>query len=310
MTPCSLKKSVTKWQMFLVPWVIVFLIILLQFLSTMQISEPLRTTAFISIATFLEVNGRLDLASEFLELIGAQGTAIDLDLQKWNADLIKQSGIRHFLEGRFSMAVDRFEKIDKTAHQDYFLWIYEGMAYQKKGEYEKSLQSIEKAIELRPDNQDAYIVRGHIRFQNNDIAAAESDYQNAIQRAPRLGVVYVDIGEAYRVAGDLERARIYYARAMAVDPWDAYSRLRAGEMLLYIDHDLPGARKLIRDASTMMPHWSQLLELDFKLQRADRSFSSPFLSLTPGNPKNWVHGNMLPCKIYYDFQQENWRGIS
>ena len=59
----------------------------------------------------------------------------------------------------------------------------------EKGTYKKAISDYKKAIELNPENFDAYINRGHIYFSRGKYKKAVSDYNKAIELNPEVADV-------------------------------------------------------------------------------------------------------------------------
>ncbi|MGB9618682.1 MAG: tetratricopeptide repeat protein, partial [Desulfomonilaceae bacterium] len=66
---------------------------------------------------------------------------------------------------------------------------YRAIAYSKKGEYDKSIEDLKKAVQLNPDYPDAYGLMGLVYEIKKDYASALKVYKEALAREKRPAVV-------------------------------------------------------------------------------------------------------------------------
>ena len=68
------------------------------------------------------------------------------------------------------------------------------------GQYLAAISDYDKAIQLEPDDAEAYYNRGHCEGRVGTILAAISDYDKAIQLEPDLAEAYNNRGAAKRTS--------------------------------------------------------------------------------------------------------------
>jgi len=97
-------------------------------------------------------------------------------------------------------------------------YIDRGIAYAKKGEFNKAVPDFNKAIEIDPNSAPAYNNRGLAYRRKDDLKKALSDYAKAIQIDPRYAEAYNNRGYALCHDEEYDRAFADFAKAVAIDP--------------------------------------------------------------------------------------------
>lgn len=111
----------------------------------------------------------------------------------------------------------------KTA-KDYVL---EGTAQSLRGEYERAIQTLSKALELDPDNATAYMHRGIALLESGQPDPAIEDFSASLQREQNA-FCYYNRALAWLAKHDFERALRDLDEAVRLSPQDAESyNLRA-----------------------------------------------------------------------------------
>ena len=82
-----------------------------------------------------------------------------------------------------------------------------GTAYSAKREYEFATADCSRAIELKPNDADAYFGRGLSHSGNKDFNSAVADYSQAILLNPDTAEAYANRGEAWLHLRDWEKAK-------------------------------------------------------------------------------------------------------
>ncbi len=108
---------------------------------------------------------------------------------------------------------------DAEVHYSY------GIAYLKKGDYNRAIIEYTKTIELKPDYAGAYRNRGRSYYHKGDYASAIKDYTKAIELKPDSAIVYRNRGIAYYRKGDYASAIADLTQAIELKPdyTDAYN---------------------------------------------------------------------------------------
>ena len=101
-----------------------------------------------------------------------------------------------------------------------------GVAYTRKGAYDRAIQDHTEAIRLSPKDAEAYYSRGNAYREKalQDHDQAMQDYEQAVRLDPNDADTYYLRGNAYLHKGEYDRAIQAFTRAIRIDPdhADAY----------------------------------------------------------------------------------------
>ena len=86
-------------------------------------------------------------------------------------------GLRLIGQHRYDEAITAFSTAIEIIPQDYQAYNYRGVAWALKGNYDRALADYNKALEIRPRYAEAYNNRGFARTQIGDLHNALNDYQ-------------------------------------------------------------------------------------------------------------------------------------
>ena len=93
-------------------------------------------------------------------------------------------GLKLIGQHRYDEAIKAFSTAIEIIPQDYQAYNYRGVAWALKGNYDKALADYNKALEIRPRYAEAYNNRGFARTQNGDLRNALDDYTRALKINP------------------------------------------------------------------------------------------------------------------------------
>ena len=102
-----------------------------------------------------------------------------------------------------------FESVQQEARAH----INKGIEYYALGQYEKAIQSYDKAINLTPQNATIYNKRGVTRSALGQYGKAILSYDNAIRLDSEYGVAYYNRGSAFKALGNSIKAEQDFAKA-------------------------------------------------------------------------------------------------
>ncbi|MCB9377748.1 MAG: alkaline phosphatase family protein [Holophagales bacterium] len=92
------------------------------------------------------------------------------------------------------------------------------IGYQRAGMLPRSLDLIDRAVEVRPDEKELWLFRGRYRVESRDCAGALEDFRRAGLLAPGDPAVHASIGLAALCLGDRDAARAALERSLELDP--------------------------------------------------------------------------------------------
>ena len=93
-----------------------------------------------------------------------------------------------------------------------------GDGYFKDGKPKKALAAYNRAIELNPENLEAYASRGTVHFFEGNFALAEKDFKYVLSKNPYHADAYTALGSALAAQGDYGSALQMFDRALLLKP--------------------------------------------------------------------------------------------
>jgi len=93
-----------------------------------------------------------------------------------------------------------------------------GVAYYKKGDFDRAIADADRAIAVKPDLAEAYYDRSAAYRAKGDYDRAVADDGIAIRLKPDFAEAYCDRGSAYGAKGDYDRAVADYGIAIRLKP--------------------------------------------------------------------------------------------
>ena len=93
-----------------------------------------------------------------------------------------------------------------------------GVAYNNKGEYNRAIADLTRAIELNPDYAEPYHNRGNIYRERGEFDQAIKDYREAIKLKPDYVEAYHNSGTVYLSRGNFDKAVKDFSKAIKLKP--------------------------------------------------------------------------------------------
>jgi tetratricopeptide (TPR) repeat protein len=125
----------------------------------------------------------------------------------------QQRGYQRMLAGRWSDALEDFQRVVELKPEDADAWVFSGMIEVRLGANQEALQKFEKALQYKPDHRQALYGIGNIHFKARKYEEAISFYSMTIFYHPHFAEAYFQRGYAYHSLGnsnsccqDLQRA--------------------------------------------------------------------------------------------------------
>lgn len=188
-------------------------------LRSFQIQRKLgsATSTLISFLTsILNFNvGRYPVAVERLEqILNADDLSTYIDPET----LYLYAGLLYNESGDFEKSIWSYDKALNLNPNEASAYNNRGMALYSLGRYEPAIQDYSKAIELKPDEASGYGNRGLAYFYLGNYEAAIKDYDKALELSPNNAMVYNDRGAAYNHLDQYERAIQDYSKSIELEP--------------------------------------------------------------------------------------------
>jgi len=128
--------------------------------------------------------------------------------------------------------------------------------YTAKGDYDRALADLSRAIDLDPKLAFAFAERAHAYTNKGDPERAVADASRAIELDPKSSSSWRARGRAYSAKGDYDRAVADYSQAIKANPTDAHAVGDRG--FAYVKKG---------DAERAMADYMRAIELDPKFMR-------------------------------------------
>lgn len=181
-----------------------------------------------------------------------------------------------------------YDGLIKKEPKDPWNYVSRAMVWNMRGEKEKEIADLNKAIELKIDSPSVWVNRGAARATAGKLEAAIDDYNEAIRRGFKDPSVYMNRAVAYLSKGEAEQAIEDFDRAIEQQPENIFALLQRG-----VAHQrLQAWDKAIAD-------FSRVLELDgenlralssrgftYYLKREPKKAIDDFTALIELNPKS------------------------
>lgn len=133
-----------------------------------------------------------------------------------NAEALHYLGLLNYQTGETETAVSLISKAIKIAPTG-IRHNHLGAALQAKGLHDLAIESYQAAIELTPDNAEAYSNLGTALQEQGNLAESIKSFQEALSLNPNYASALNNLGNALLVQGDLERAIECYRHSMSLD---------------------------------------------------------------------------------------------
>ena len=221
---------------------------------------------------------------------------------------------------RKNLVVDEIQAYNAFATQ-----FKQARVYAAQMDFQKGMQPLNRAIEIRPDSGEAVFLRAHLHFQNRNLRDAMMDYKRASHLSPEKlqltdvpgleasrqffhdreiqSARWCDHGVALFRKGKIEESLAQFEQALRYDPSNYYALLsRAAVMNMHADE-----REELRDINTVIA-----LKPDDSLVYADALSSRANIHIRKGRkkeaiadienalkiaPKEWPHRKSLYAQL-------------
>ncbi|MFZ1029020.1 MAG: CHAT domain-containing tetratricopeptide repeat protein, partial [Limnoraphis robusta] len=121
--------------------------------------------------------------------------------------------------GEYEKAISSFDQAIKFKPDDHQAWSLRGIALKDYlGEYEKALSSFDQAIKIKPDDHQAWCFRGIALSDLGEYEKALSSFDQAIKFKPDYPEAWVNRGVALKNLGEYEKAISSFDQAIKFKP--------------------------------------------------------------------------------------------
>ncbi|MBF0316610.1 MAG: tetratricopeptide repeat protein [Nitrospirae bacterium] len=131
-----------------------------------------------------------------------------------------ERGRRLFVEGEYQASIDALDKAIALNPEYTEAYVNRGSSYKMLGKNQQALYDYNHAIELNPRLPVAYFYRGFFYYDLNKVQQAIDDFDVAIDLNPKYTMAYLFRGLAYKAIDAVEQAIEDIDMAIALDPKD------------------------------------------------------------------------------------------
>ena len=144
------------------------------------------------------------------------------------AELAFQQGNVFMMLGQIEMAIEVYSHAIELNPNNADAYSNRGATYRKKGDFDRAIDDYNTVIQLKPDYAQAYFNRGTAYGRKGDFDRAIEDFNKAIQLKPDYAAAYSNRGIAYGHESNFDRAIEDFNKAIQLKPdyAAAYNNLR------------------------------------------------------------------------------------
>jgi tetratricopeptide (TPR) repeat protein len=92
------------------------------------------------------------------------------------------------------------------------------LIYERRGDLDKSLATVEESLTIDPDHFYAYQIRGKIRSRKGDLTGALDDLNKAVKMMPQMPHTYLERGIVLLMSGKETQAEADFAKYLQMNP--------------------------------------------------------------------------------------------
>lgn len=162
------------------------------------------------------------------------------------------------LLGYYDLAGETHERRAVLAPENAAVWAAAGRAWAQAGAHglERALNALQKALDLSPDNGEAWFWLGHLRHREGLYDAAREAYARALDKTPGLPRAVIGMAALDLRAGDILKAsQALDALGQAAQPHDVETRTLLRKAL----YDYESARGFFADEAPLHAAYARLL---------------------------------------------------
>jgi serine/threonine-protein kinase len=147
------------------------------------------------------------------EAIAAYKKGIDVNPYYWGLHI--ELGGAYYSLGQNEKALEEFKKVTELEPENATGWSNVGTTYQRMGMFKESIPQYQKSIELQP-NWIGYANLGYVYTVLKECGQAIQALEKSVELAPNQEAAVGNLADAYRCAGQMDKANATYDKAIAL----------------------------------------------------------------------------------------------
>ncbi len=159
-------------------------------------------------------------------------------------------------EGNISEATKHYQSFIKHGFKDFRVFSNYGYILLGLGKFKEAELLLRKAIELKPDYEEAYLNLGNILQGLGKFKEAAISTHKAIELKPDFVIAYLNLGNILKNLGKLEDAKLSYHKAIELKPDFVDAHLNLGTILQGLSY-YKDAELCIRKAIELKPDYAE-----------------------------------------------------
>ncbi len=163
--------------------------------------------------------------------VAIAGMIVGLTLFRISTSAMAQ-GDRLVKEGRYSDAIEYYNRAIKMGSRPSTAWSGKGVAFKRMKEYDEALRCEDIAIQLNSKNEFAWCNKGDVYFKLGNYREAIACYDKALEIRPRYAIAWNNKGAALARMNKFEEAKKCHDRAIKLKPKYVAAWLNRGEVLV------------------------------------------------------------------------------
>jgi len=161
---------------------------------------------------------RLTITAFVLVALAVAGYLYKRSVDPLNAKASYDAGVRSFKIARYNQAILSFDRAVALKPDMVEAYMMRGKSYIGDSKPEEALPNFNKAIELRPSDPEGWVERGQAYLELNNFQAAISDATHALAVNPVQASAFSLRGAAIRKGGDPRKALDDFNHAVDLAP--------------------------------------------------------------------------------------------
>jgi len=182
-----------------------------------------------------------------------------------NYDALVLGGRLRLVKGETAKATTEFERIAKIYPQSPAVHYQLALAYLANDETGKAVSSLNQAVTLAPDFDEAVLLQAGLKVRSGDLSSAIISLKQLVQRRPQIPQAQLLLADAYHAQGNLDDALKVCRQWGELFPQSPQAPLLMGFVLLQQDKRDEARQafgKALELAPDYLPALEQLVNLD------------------------------------------------